>query len=148
MSISRINQRVSVVGRVFRPAGHAVSFARCLQEQVQVPEVTESVCSRPPFVPVIVSVTGTNPIDDYKPLKGQCLRSTGKTQRRGRDSNPRTGLSPLQHFQCCAFGRSATSPHAVCRKVGAIYTMGQSCSTLGGKGMFALGVFLLARYNC
>src|SRR5687767_128850 len=31
-------------------------------------------------------------------------------QRRGRDSNPRMGLSPLQHFQCCSFGHSDTSP--------------------------------------
>jgi len=35
-----------------------------------------------------VSVTGTNPITDYKLLKMQCLRSTGKTKRRGRESNP------------------------------------------------------------
>ena len=82
MSGSEINQPVSVVGRMFRPAGHAVSFARCLQEQVQVPEVTKSVWSRPPFVPVIVSMTGTNPIADYKLLKMQWLRLTGKTKRR------------------------------------------------------------------
>lgn len=31
-------------------------------------------------------------------------------QRRGRDSNSRSGLSPIQHFQCCSFSRSDTSP--------------------------------------
>ena len=31
-------------------------------------------------------------------------------KRRGRDSNSRDGLSRQQHFQCCAFGHSATSP--------------------------------------
>ena len=31
-------------------------------------------------------------------------------ERRGRDSNPRWGLSPIQHFQCCSFGHSDTSP--------------------------------------
>ena len=31
-------------------------------------------------------------------------------KRRGRDSNPRGGLSRLQHFQCCSFSRSDTSP--------------------------------------
>ena len=31
-------------------------------------------------------------------------------KRRGGDSNPRDGLSRQQHFQCCAFSRSATSP--------------------------------------
>ena len=31
-------------------------------------------------------------------------------KRRGRDSNPRSGLSPIQHFQCCSFSRSDTSP--------------------------------------
>ena len=31
-------------------------------------------------------------------------------KRRGGDSNPRMGLSPLQHFQCCSFGHSDTSP--------------------------------------
>src|SRR5437763_4279892 len=31
-------------------------------------------------------------------------------QRRGRDSNPRYGLSRIQHFQCCSFGHSDTSP--------------------------------------
>jgi site-specific DNA recombinase len=31
-------------------------------------------------------------------------------KRRGRDSNPRSGLSRLQHFQCCSFGHSDTSP--------------------------------------
>jgi hypothetical protein len=32
-------------------------------------------------------------------------------QRRGRDSNSRDGLSRLQHFQCCSFGHSDTSPN-------------------------------------
>ena len=31
-------------------------------------------------------------------------------KRRGGDSNPRAGLSPLQHFQCCSFSHSDTSP--------------------------------------
>ena len=31
-------------------------------------------------------------------------------KRRGRDSNPRGGLSRQQHFQCCSFSRSDTSP--------------------------------------
>jgi site-specific DNA recombinase len=30
--------------------------------------------------------------------------------RRGRDSNPRCGLSRIQHFQCCSFSHSDTSP--------------------------------------
>jgi hypothetical protein len=32
------------------------------------------------------------------------------SKRRGRDSNPRYGLSRIQHFQCCSFGHSDTSP--------------------------------------
>jgi hypothetical protein len=31
-------------------------------------------------------------------------------KRRERDSNPRSGLSRLQHFQCCSFGHSDISP--------------------------------------
>ena len=31
-------------------------------------------------------------------------------QRRGGDSNPRYGLSRTQHFQCCSFSHSDTSP--------------------------------------
>jgi hypothetical protein len=33
-----------------------------------------------------------------------------KAKRRGRDSNPWYGVTRTQHFQCCAFSRSATSP--------------------------------------
>jgi site-specific DNA recombinase len=33
-------------------------------------------------------------------------------KRRGRDSNPGYGLSRIQHFQCCSFGHSDTSPIA------------------------------------
>src|SRR3954466_16087473 len=36
--------------------------------------------------------------------------SPNNRQRRGRDSNPRGGLSRQQHFQCCSFSRSDTSP--------------------------------------
>ena len=38
------------------------------------------------------------------------LRKPGETQRRGGDSNPRDGLSRQQHFQCCSFSHSDTSP--------------------------------------
>ena len=67
--------------------------------------------------------------------------------RRGRDSNPRTGLSPLQHFQCCASAARPPLQTLWAGKVGAIYTMRQRCSTFNDKRMFALGVFLPARYN-
>ena len=38
------------------------------------------------------------------------LRRTPFRKRRGRDSNPRGGLSRQQHFQCCQISRSCTSP--------------------------------------
>ena len=38
------------------------------------------------------------------------MAGTARWERRGGDSNPRGGLSRQQHFQCCAFSRSATSP--------------------------------------
>ena len=38
------------------------------------------------------------------------LNRLRRLQRRGRDSNSRYGLSRKQHFQCCAFSHSATSP--------------------------------------
>ena len=43
------------------------------------------------------------------------MRIPRNTKRRGRDSNSRDGLSRQQHFQCCAFGHSATSPKAPSR---------------------------------
>jgi hypothetical protein len=52
-------------------------------------------------------------------------------KRRGRDSNPRTGLSPLQHFQCCSFGHSDTSPvdRSGDRRKGRYYTRGVGVSS-------------------
>src|SRR5436190_15867139 len=43
-------------------------------------------------------------------MVGLSIGATTGLERRGRDSNPRTDLNPLQHFQCCSFGHSDTSP--------------------------------------
>src|SRR4051794_23050138 len=40
------------------------------------------------------------------------IRSEAQSKRRGGDSNPRGGLSRQQHFQCCSFSHSDTSPKA------------------------------------
>ncbi len=51
------------------------------------------------------------------PCEGNVRVQTFARKRRGRDSNPRAGLSPLQHFQCCSFSRSDTSPGSATRNL-------------------------------
>lgn len=87
-------------------------------------------------------------------------------QRRGRDSNPRCGVTRTRHFQCRAFGHSATSPSCgSCERVprrtkrrycivttptGAVYYLGKLrlqkrlCETEFCQGQFLMS-FLLQR---
>lgn len=56
-------------------------------------------------------VSGTNkPAASDEDAAGIAFSHENALKRRGRDSNPGDGLSRQQHFQCCAFSRSATSP--------------------------------------
>lgn len=49
--------------------------------------------------------------DERKPRRLHRLRQYEVLKRRGGDSNPRDGLSRQQHFQCCSFSHSDTSPN-------------------------------------
>ena len=62
---------------------------------------------------VVVNSRFPNPNETLAPASGASVVEScdeNSLKRRGGDSNPRDGLIRQQHFQCCAFSHSATSP--------------------------------------